>query len=211
MNNRSYPARDWSMMLFEPFFHGRDSGMVTISAGFFDPITYATSPFLHLAPTINSLRVLKFLGLDLNKWQWNSTLKTYVYTVTEGSGYIRRDSPVPIKMPAKPSSPLFMDRKYGVPETILLTANESRVLNESKQLIVYELLEKPYVSNFSERWSNRLRPKTRPPQFLFVYVDVARPVAVGNTRASVLRITSLKSREDNSQTSLRQHPRFLNS
>lgn len=201
INNRTYPARDWSSMLFEPFFHGRDSGMVTVSTGFFDPLTYATSPYIYLTPTINSLRVLKFLGLDLKKWKWNDLLKTYVFTVEPNKRYIRRDSPVPIPMPdLRAFTYMFMERFPGVPDTIILSEKEASDLNTRKHMLSYELQEKFYVSEFSERFSHLLQPKTRPPQFLFVYVDVARPVVIGNTRASVLRITSLKSREHIGQT-----------
>lgn len=196
LNNRTYPARDWSIMLFEPFFHGRDSGMVTVSAGFFDPLTDATSPYIHLVPTINSLRALKFLGFDLSKWKWNSTLKTYVYTIPENSEYVRRDSATPIRLlprGANDTVPMFVKPNVG---TTVFSAAESDDLAIARLLINYKKLEKLFVSDFAQRRNNLLKPKTNPPQFLFVYVDVARPVAVGNTRASVLRITSLKSRED---------------
>jgi len=196
LNNRTYPGRDWSMLLFEPFFHGRDSGLVTVSTGFFDPLTDTGSPYIHLVPTITSLRALKFLGLDLSKWKWNASLRTYVYTIAEKSEYMRRDSAVPITLPIRgPNDVVPMFRKAGTGPT-LFSANEANDLGTARIRINYEKLEKFFVSDFAQQRNNLLKPKTSPPQFLFVYVDIARPVVVGNTRASVLRITSLKSRED---------------
>lgn len=195
LNNRSFPHRDISMLLFEPFFHGRDTGMVTISTGFFEPINGLSSPYTHLVPTISSESVLKFLGLDRNKWKWSSELSTFVYTIAPGSFYSRRNSPQLVLLPQQ-SPEKWM--RYTTREKYLhlLTRDECKELHEARLRVAFESQEKPYVLNYNEQKHHLLKPKVMPPQFLFVYVDVARPVAVGNTRAAVLRITSLKSRQD---------------
>lgn len=199
MNNRTYPSRDWSLVLIEPYFYGRDSGLVTVSAGFFDPLNSAYSNHIYLTPTVSSLRALKFLGLDLKKWIWNTTLKTYVYTVPADTLYSRRDDINLTRMPIAPTEDLFMLPRFGT-KLALLTQQETLDLDINQYLMQFQLLERPYVTNFAKVRHNLLRPKTQPPQFLFVYVDVARPVAVGNTRAPVLRITTLKSREEHIQS-----------
>ena len=199
VNNRTFPNRLWSPILYEPYFHGRDSGMITVSAGFYEPCSSATSPYVHLVPTISSLRVLKFLGFNLSHWKWNQEMKTYVYTIPKDTPYIRRDQPLPITMPTVSDiekEGMSMWRKTSAQIYEIYTAEEIAEIKKAREKILYESLEKRYVLNFSEQRKQLLKPKTTPPQFLFVYVDVARPVAIGNTRASVLRITSLKSRED---------------
>lgn len=205
LHNRSYPGH-WSELLFEPILVARDNGLVTVATGFHEPMSGATSDLLHLVPTISSSKVIKFLGLDLRNWIWDEEGNTHVFTV-RGTDYLRRDSVRPIKMTltAKWQVP-----KAGIDALKTFTNKERKEIDAVRELFYWNNWEsKTLLVSTEEQLEKALKPKFRLPQFLYVYADIAAPVAVGNTRASILRITTLKSTETNKDLGHRPPEKYV--
>lgn len=193
LHTRTYPA-SWANALVEPQLVVRDTGLVTVACGFGDSFSGATSDSLHLVPVISSLKVIRFLGLDPANWIKDEKLKMYVFTV-RGTSYLRRDSVTPIT--------LVRDEKMQRPKNnVNPTATfELRLTHDMMELctqFVYNTYEKQYRDKDNKRFpetqllSMVKSPKYQSPQFIYVQSDIASPVAIGSSRASILRITTLK-------------------
>lgn len=206
VQNRSYPHRKYSDVLIEPFFHGRDSGVVSVVCGFADHFNATTSAYTYLSPVIYSEKVIAFLGLNRENWKFDPIIKGFIYTVLPGKEYKRRDSITPILLPVAPSGQkVYETHAIGDHNDLfrdIFDIDSDTTRTEAMLQFVWEKLEKPYtIDNWTEKKSSLLQPKLTKPQFLYLYCDVAAESHIGNMKASVLRITSLKTREESSAAS----------
>lgn len=201
--NRSYPDTEWSKIMYEPIFQSNDNGVVSVICGFHDMMNGATSTYTYLVPTISSLDVLQFLGFDLSRWQWYSELKTFIFIpgMPGDSGEIiitRRDQEIHHKGVVQEYwildvHPKRVYMRYKIPENYTtLSFEETQLTNDVIERVQYQFYQKHYLHTWSELTKLLIQPSSKPPQFLFVYADIASPVAVGNSKASLLRILTLK-------------------
>lgn len=191
VHNRSYPG-EWSNALVEPQLMVKDSGIVSVACGFHDPFNGLTSDFLYLVPTISSEQAIKFLGLDMDNW--NKDGDTFVFTVKNQS-YRRRDSHMPIEWRSVERTQKV---KEGVPKHINFSGSQRQEMID----LCWEFAIGRLKSQFADRNGISLnetqlllvmkKPIYKRPQFLYVQADIASPVAIGNSRASILRITTFK-------------------
>lgn len=202
LHNRTFPGT-WANALVEPQFVIKDTGLVKIACGFHESFSGATSNSLYLVPTISSLKVLQFLGLDLSNWKKDETIGQYVYTV-KTSTYNRRDSQLPMIM-----TPTETRQKSKL-STEAITTFESghrQMLMDWCWTFMFENFEKPFRRQGLRLSQDEILamiqfPKFKNPQFIFVQSDIAAPVAIGNSRASILRITTLRDTTEQSTASI---------
>lgn len=204
--HRSYPGT-WADTLVEPMLIASDSGLCKVITGFHDQMNGATCNMMYLTPTISSKAAIKFLGLAEENWVWDENRQTFVFVVA-GSKYQRRDSMNPI--------PYHFERwqKLRTQSSFTFTDQEVRFLLNNWEEVNFEI----FYSNFpndSDYWTAAKLTARYPalkhqqPQFLYIYSDIAAPVNIGNTRASILRITTLKHGSDK-QKSHNKPEKFLN-
>lgn len=190
---RSYPNIEWKGFWFEPLLQANDDGTVTVKTGFYEPLSGLDStPFIHVVPMINSLRALQFLGLDTKKWKWSTKYTSFLFDINNGCCVSRRDSKKPIEVPQLTNAAyrVFAMEKAHV-RKIVNKSELAMLMHESKQLGRH-LLESWYPTDMQLS-----SPTVTIPNLLYVYVDVAAPVCIGNTKASVVRIVSLKHKQYN--------------
>ena len=188
---RSYPNIEWNGFWFEPIFHADDSGIVTIKTGFFEPLTGLNpTSFIHVVPTINSYRALNMLGLDIKRWKWNKDYATFVFDVYSYNDVVRRDNDIAIRVlqvPAAKELRIFAREKLHI-RKIVNQFERDLVEHERKQL------QTQMIAEWFPSDSRLTNPSRNLPNLLYVYLDIASPVNIGNTKASVVRIVALKHR-----------------
>lgn len=191
MARRSYPNIEWNGFWFEPLFHADDSGIVVVKTGFFEPLNGLNSTsFVHVVPTLNSYRALKMLGMDIHKWKWNKEYATFVYDVYSGSHVVRRDNDAPIRMLRVPSGKdlrIFAREKLHIRK--IVNQFEKELVDHERKQLQTQMIAEWFPSD-----SHLSTPSRNLPNLLYVYLDIASPVNIGNTKASVVRIVSLKHR-----------------
>ena len=163
-----------------------DNGTVTVNNGFYEPLNgLEPTPFVHVVPIINSIRALRFLGLDTRQWLYNEEYRSYIFDINNALSLVqRRDQAKPFVVPRIPSTyRVFTREKKGVRK--IAHAKEVKLANFEHDQLVAELKRKWY-----SKLDAVFPPNIPFPVLLFVYVDVAAPVVIGSTRASILRITS---------------------
>lgn len=204
VQNRSYPHKKYSDVLTAPFLHGRDSGVVSVLCGFVDRFNSTYTPYTHLSPVIYSEKVIKFLGFDRKRWKYDPIIRGFIYSVTPGDHYARRDSAAPILLPIatqgiKVYEEHASDDRYkesNIFNDIFLN-DQFDMLYESMLQFIWEKIERgSIITHWAEKRLSLLHPKLSKPQFLYLYCDIASPSHIGNMKAAVLRITSLKTRDE---------------
>jgi hypothetical protein len=197
--NRSYPHKQYSDLLVGPFLYSRDSGIVTVVCGFNDHFNSTYTPYTYLTPVIYSERVLKFLGFDRTNWKFDAIIKGWIYTVPPGKKYNRRDATNQLTLPVAPQQgKVYEDHAAGdqiFRDIFIAETTDPREVGRL-QFIWLNFEKDMLITHWAEKKMQLLKPKLLKPQFLYLYCDIASPSHIGNMRASVLRITSLKTRAE---------------
>lgn len=200
LHSRSYPGH-WAELLFEPALVIRDNGIVTVAAGFHEPLNGSTSNLIYLVPTISSLKVIRFLGLDVQNWIYDETLKTYAYRA--GHRYARRDSEKPVSLAGE----LRMEPKADIDPLVTFSKIEKESIDNIREAFHWSNWDlKTWDKTDHELLSTALQPKFNVPEFVYIYSDIAAPVTVGNTGATILRITTLATQPHPKNKKLMHRP-----